>query len=568
MTSPADSTQTLPGERQPENATEPANTKNSHGEYKEPGSSVLWVDWEGPDDPLNPKNWAFHKKWVATVIVSLFTFISPVSSSMVAPATSQIVEEFGVTSAVLEAMMTSVFVLGYAFGPMFLGPMSELWGRTRVLQLSNLFYLAWNLGCGFAQNKGQLIAFRFLSGLGGSAPLAIGGGVLGDIWSVEERGKAVAIYSLAPLLGPVIGPVCGGWIAERSTWRWVFWSTSIIDVIIQAAGLILLKESFAPYLLEKKALRIKITMDLENGPIKDVRSIFESKGSRHWKTIFGNALTRPFSLFIHEPIIQLLGLYMALMYGIFYLFLTTIPAIFTRTYHQHIGIAGLNYIALGLGLTGASQINARYMDRIYVWLRERRRHGTNEPEFRLPSMVPGMILMPIGLFLSGWAAQAGVHWVVTDLGIAFVGAGMILNFQSIQIYLLDSFTLHAASALAAASFLRSLAGFGFPLFAPVMYAKLGYGKGDTILACASIALGCPAPFLFWVYGKKIRSMSRYAREAQAQQARAHSNQEAPGLVSSARQSVESEKTSSDQATHVTRVSFNPSRDTEKRNNAE
>lgn len=80
---------------------------------------------------------------------------------------------------------------------------------------------AWNLGCGFAQNKSQLIAFRFLAGLGGSAPLSIGGGVLGDCWRPEERGQAVALYSLAPLLGPVVGPVAGAWVAERSTWRWV-----------------------------------------------------------------------------------------------------------------------------------------------------------------------------------------------------------------------------------------------------------------------------------------------------------------------------------------------------------
>lgn len=87
---------------------------------------------------------------------------------------------------------------------------------------------------------------------------------------------------------------------------------------------------------------------------------------------------------------------------------------------------------------------------------------------------------------------------------------MVIANQSIQTYVVDSFTLHAASGtllfrwtglpilryvivgLAAVSFLRSLAGFGFPLFAPAMYAKLGYGKGDTILACVAIGLGCPA----------------------------------------------------------------------------
>ena len=82
-------------------------------------------------------------------------------------------------------------------------------------------------------------------------------------------------------------------------------------------------------------------------------------------------------------------------------------------------------------------------------------------------MFPGTILLPLGLFITGWTARADVHWIAPDIGIAIVSAGNILNFQSIQTYVIDSFTLHAASAMAAVSFLRSLCGFGFPLFAPV-----------------------------------------------------------------------------------------------------
>lgn len=124
---------------------------------------------------------------------------------MVAPAAASIAREFGMTSVVESQLTISIFVLAYAIGPLFLGPLSEVYGRIPVLQLANAFYFAWNLGCGFAQNQDQLIAFRFLAGLGGSAPLAIGGGVLSDCWKSEERGRAISIYSLAPLLGPAVG---------------------------------------------------------------------------------------------------------------------------------------------------------------------------------------------------------------------------------------------------------------------------------------------------------------------------------------------------------------------------
>ncbi|KDR79428.1 hypothetical protein GALMADRAFT_117698 [Galerina marginata CBS 339.88] len=523
----SDSAPTLPGEKLPEDADEKTAEERVYDaetgrrvdkgeqERKAEGEddNVLWVDWDGPKDPLNPKNWSYRRKWAATIVVSSFTFISPVSSSMVAPATEQIAEQFGITSPILIAMTTSVFVLGYAFGPLILGPLSEIYGRSRVIQFSNLFYLAWNIACGFAKNRSQLIAFRFLAGLGGSAPLSVGGGVLGDLWHPEERGRAIAIYSLAPLLGPVAGPVCGGWIAENSTWRWVFWSTSIVDVLVQISGLFFLQETYAPYLLEQKAKKIDMNLDVENSPKKIVRTVYESQEVRSWQNIFARALTRPFQLFAREAIVQILGIYMAFIYGIFYLFLTTMPLIFSHVYHEGPGIGGLHYIALGVGLTLSSQFNARFMDKVYLRLKKKN-GGVGEPEFRIPTMIPGTFCLPIGLLLSGWAAQNNLHWIVTDIGIALVGAGLILVFQSIQTYVVDAFTLHAASALAAVSCLRSLAGFAFPLFATKMYNKLGYGKGNTILACLGILLGCPAPFLLWTYGKRIRMSSTYASKPQ------------------------------------------------------
>ncbi|KAK0199634.1 MFS polyamine transporter [Desarmillaria ectypa] len=477
-----------------------AMSETTHADvYKE---DDLVIDWDGPEDPENPHNWTFAKKWRATLIVSLFTFISPVSSSMVAPAMRQVAHDLGITSSVELALTVSVFVLAYAVGPLLLGPLSEIYGRSKVTQFSNMFFFAWNLGCGFAQTKTQLIICRFFAGLGGSTPLAVGAGVLADIWKAEERGKAIAVYSLAPLMGPVIGPVAGAWIAEKSTWRWVhhqFYSTSIFDIFVQGLGLVFLRESFAPVLLERKAERIRKGMDPEKGR-RNVRTVFDKSGIRSWQHIFGKTFVRPFALFVREPIVQIVALYMAFIYGVFYLYLTTIPTIFREVYRQSTGIAGLHYIALGIGMGVSSQTNARFMDRIYKYLKDRN-GGVGEPEFRVPSMVPGSVILPIGLLLTGWCAQKGVHWIVTDIGIAFVGAGTILNFQAMQTYVVDMYTLYAASGLAAVSCLRSLAGFGFPLFAPSMYNKLGYGKGDTILAVVAIVLGCPAPFLFWKYGK-------------------------------------------------------------------
>lgn len=113
------------------------------------------------------------KKWAIVVTVSCFTFISPVSSSMVAPALTTLARDLGITDAIESQLTLSIFVLAYAFGPLFLGPLSEIYGRMMVLQLANLFYLVFNIACGVAKTKAQMIVFRFFAGLGGSAPLAV-----------------------------------------------------------------------------------------------------------------------------------------------------------------------------------------------------------------------------------------------------------------------------------------------------------------------------------------------------------------------------------------------------------
>ncbi|KAF9042749.1 MFS polyamine transporter [Hymenopellis radicata] len=491
---------------------EPAVSETCHSTSDIPENSEddIIVDWDGEDDPGNPKTWPYAKKWRVTLTVSLFTFCSPVASSMIAPGAATIGDELGIHSSMLLAMSISVFVLAYAVGPLILGPLSELYGRTKVLQFGNLFFCAWNLGCGFAQTESQLIAFRFFSGLGGCAPLAAGGGSLADMWRPEERGKAIAIYSLAPLLGPVIGPIAGGWIAEKTTWRWVFWSTCIFDVFVQVLGLFFLRETYPPVLLERRAQAIRKSMDPEKGN-RRVRTVFEEAESRDWKHLFGKAFARPVALFIYEPIVQVIAVYSAFVYGVFYLFLTTIPTIFKVVYHEDIGVAGLHYIALGLGLWIASQVNARYMDKIYMYLKKKN-NGVGRPEFRVPAMVPGSVIFPIGMLISGWCADQGVHWIGTDIGLALVGGGAILILQSVQAYIVDTFALYAASALSAVACLRALAGFGFPLFAPAMYNALGYGKGVTVLAVISITIGCPAPFLFWKYGQRIREKSRHSKK--------------------------------------------------------
>lgn len=177
------------------------------------------VGWEGQDDPDMPLNFPSRRKWLLLGLISSITLISPLASSMFAPGVSFMDVDLHNTNTTISALTVSIFVLGYVVGPLFLSPLSEIYGRRPVLFVANALFCVWQIGCALAPNISALIVFRFFAGIGGSGCLTIGGGVIADMFRREQRGMATAIYGAGPLLGPVIGPICGGFIAERAGWR-------------------------------------------------------------------------------------------------------------------------------------------------------------------------------------------------------------------------------------------------------------------------------------------------------------------------------------------------------------
>jgi multidrug resistance protein len=152
----------------------------------------------------------------------------PLASSMFAPGVPLVMQEFETNSEMLATFVVSVFVLGFAFGPLLLAPLSELYGRTIVYHVCNVLFVVFTVMCAVATNMGMLIAARFLAGFAGVAVITCGGGSIADVFPAERRGGAMAIWSLGPLLGPVIGPVAGGFLVEAKGWRWVFWIITIV----------------------------------------------------------------------------------------------------------------------------------------------------------------------------------------------------------------------------------------------------------------------------------------------------------------------------------------------------
>lgn len=183
---------------------------------KENDVDAYLVSFASLSDQLDPKNWPRGKKWAVTDVLSATGFNRIMVSTIMAPALSLISQELNMSSTE-SAMALSIYLLATAIGPLMIGPLSEVYGRKPILHASNIWFLVWNLVCGFANSKKLLIAARFLAGFGASAIYALASGVLGDIWHDQERGQSLGAYLLIPLLGAAVGTAHH---LSLTTWPW------------------------------------------------------------------------------------------------------------------------------------------------------------------------------------------------------------------------------------------------------------------------------------------------------------------------------------------------------------
>ncbi|RSL44559.1 hypothetical protein CEP53_011176, partial [Fusarium sp. AF-6] len=477
------------------------------GDSEESESDVVW--WESDKDPQNPYNFPTWRKVLNCALVSSLTFVTPLASSMFAPGVPELMIEFGSKSSELASFCVSVYVLGFAAGPMVFAPLSELYGRVPIYHIGNIGFIVFVIACAKAPSLGALIAFRFLSGVFGSCPMANGGGSIADMIVQEKRGTAMASFSIGPLLGPIIGPVIGGVVTDSLGWRWVFWIITIISGTITVVFFIFAVETYAPVILEKKARRLR----KETGNDR-LRSKLDAGLSP--ADYFKRGILRPFKMLLFSPICIICGLYVGLSYAYLYLMFTSLTPLFMRIYHFNTINSGLTFLGLGIG----SMIGVLYFsissDRNMKKMAAKAQTSSDEetgeqqqqpvvmkPEYRLPPLRAGAVFLPAGLFIYGWTAEYKVHWIAPIIGTAVMGVGNLIIFMTLQMYLVDSFTVYAASALAANAVMRSIAGGVLPLAGLPMFDKLGMGWGNSLLGFIAAAL-IPAPWLFIKYGEHLR----------------------------------------------------------------
>ncbi|KAF6824068.1 cycloheximide resistance protein [Colletotrichum plurivorum] len=453
------------------------------------------VDFDGPNDPENPLNWTTTRKATSIAIVSLTALLSPIGSTISAAAAPEIMIYFKTTDEALAALMTTIYLFGYAFGPLAIAPLSELYGKAPVFRVCAALFVVFNAACALANSLGSLIAFRLLAGIAGSCPGTLGGGSIADMIPRERRGAVMSAYIMGPVLGPTIGPIVGGYLTPAAGWRWGFWLMTISSGVMAVFIFLFMRESYAYAILKNKTARLRKETGNQN-----LRSKLDT--GKNPRELFRFAILRPLKM-LASPIVFLVSGYAATVFSYAYLCFTTFPRVFRDQYGFGSGASGLATIGLGIGFVAGLLFCGAVSDPWSARLAKTKNGGVAKPEYRLPTLVSGAIFVPIGLFWYGWSAEAKTHWIVPIIGTGLLGIGIVTAYSTAATYLVDAYPVYAASVMAASALFRCLIGALLPLAGGAMFDALGVGWGNSLLGFISIAF-LPLSLVLYVYGERIR----------------------------------------------------------------
>lgn len=472
---------------------------------KEKGKDLNVIDWYGDDDPQNPRNWSRAKKYFVTFQICFLTFSVYIGSAIYTPGLIDVTQVFGVAQVPATLGLT-LYVAGYGLGPIIWSPMSEIpqLGRLWVYIGTLFIFVLFQIPTALATNFGMLLAFRFLTGFFGSPALATGGATIADMYRPQKQAYGLAIWGIGAVCGPVLGPLVGGFAVEAEGWTWTIWELMWLSGVCLVFLFFALPETSSPNILHRRTKRLrKLTGNDKLTCEPDLMSAEMSP-----KDVVMMSLVKPITLNFQEPIVFLLNLYIALIYGLLYIWFESFPLVFEGIYGFSLGLQGVAFLGILIGTLVAAGVvfawNYWYLEKQFD------DQGNVEPEKRLMPAMVGCFFVPICLFWFGWSAGR-THWIMPIIGSSFFGVAAFSLFNAVLPYLSDAYPDSVASVLAGNDLMRSAFGAGFPLFASAMFKNLGIDWASSTLAFLGIAF-IPIPFALYKWGKQIRHKSKNARK--------------------------------------------------------
>ncbi|OCF73534.1 polyamine transporter [Kwoniella mangroviensis CBS 8886] len=452
-------------------------------------------------DPSSPRNWMNWKRYALVGLASLLNNLVCLCVSGYSTGVEQMQEELGFGSE-LGTLGLSLYILGFAFGPMFLAPLSEYWGRRPVYLVSWTIFTIFQIPLALAKNLATVLVCRFIQGFAGSTPLANTGGVVHDLFGIDEGGMAVAIYALSSADGPPLGNALSGYLAQEKGWRWLFWTYLIIFGAFIFIIFFFLPETRDTIILSRKTRVLRQQTGLEMyGEHELVK-----KDPKHLYTV---TIFRPFKFLFTEPITYLCAGINGFVFGMIFLSNEAFPLVFGSGNGghgwTHSGTVNLTFLAYVLGSVMGFALtpiqNRKYLQASSI-------KGFSDPESRWWSASWCTPFCPIGLMIAAWTSYSYLPWIAPLIGFTLFGFGFYVILAAILNYVVDGYGRYSASALGGVVFVRNIVGAIFPLFARQMFVGMGNQWALFLLAMLSIGM-VPIPFYLYKKGKTVRQKSPY-----------------------------------------------------------
>ncbi|KAK1148202.1 hypothetical protein N8T08_010848 [Aspergillus melleus] len=463
------------------------------------------VEFSEQNDPMHPHNWPLRTKIMLSSILAYVTFVSSFASAIFSSTVGSTSAQFGVSTEVTTLGVT-LYVLGFATGPTFWAPASELYGRRWPITAGIVGYSIFTIGTATAKDVQTIMLTRFFAGVFAAAPLAIVPAAFADMYNNRTRGVAIAMFAMAVFVGPFASPFTGGFITMSYLgWRWTMYISAIMGFLGVVLLLLFFRETYPPVLLQEKAAILR--RQTRNWGIHAKQDEVEID----FKELMTVNFSRPFRMLFTEPIVFLVTVYMSFIYGLMYALLAAYPVVFQGIHGMNLGVGSLPFIGLMTGefLGGAFTLlgQGSYNKKLAA------NNDMPVSEWRLPPAIVGGIAFTMGLFWFGWTGfTSNIHWMAPTASGVLTGFGIYVIFLQCFNYLIDSYLQFAASVFAANTILRSAVGACFPLFSRQMFQNLGVQWAGTLLGCLA-AIMIPIPLGFMVWGPALRRRSKFAPTA-------------------------------------------------------
>lgn len=458
------------------------------------------VTWSGPKDHENTRNMSICHKYLVCVILTGCGFQVTSLSTTWSQAISSISSELH-TSKTLATLGVTLFTFGLGIGPLFFSPISEFYGRRPVYLTAMAMYCLFQLMTVLGESIELMLAGRFMAGFAGSAFMTVISGTFSDLFEKKDMPIPTLMFTIGPFVGPGLGPIIGGSICTHWGYRWIFKAMLLWSFILLILVGILVPETYEPILLKEKAERMR-----KRCPnIKYYAPIERAKDSSILSTVVLSP-KRPLMMLALDPVIFVSSLYSGILLAIIYLFFVVYPIVFRDIYQFTPGQTSMTFIAITVGMK-LTAFTYPIWTRVYKKLTAAN-DDKEQPEYHLPQLIAGSILVPIGLCIFAATIRQSIHYLVPIFASGLFGFGCLLVFNGIFSYIFDSYKAHAASATACNTFMRSIMAGVFPLFGAQLFHKLGSSNACFMLAGMTLIV-IPAPIAFFKYGSWLREKSRF-----------------------------------------------------------